>query len=29
LLRYPQENSRGMFDTHWPFLFIFSLIVWI
>jgi hypothetical protein len=21
LLRYPQEKSRGRFDTHWPFLF--------
>jgi endonuclease/exonuclease/phosphatase family metal-dependent hydrolase len=20
-LRYPQEKSRGWFDTHWPFLF--------
>jgi hypothetical protein len=21
LLRYPQEKSKGRFDTHWPFLF--------
>jgi hypothetical protein len=29
LLRYPQEKSRGRFDTHWSFLFNVVIDSWI